>query len=75
VKDSDVLSLTSTLPVSWVTFTGGGYAEGVTSTSTSWIGRVRYGVSVHGSQGSLTVHASNLATPQAQSDFLVLVIE
>lgn len=75
LKDGDVLAVTANMPVSWTTLTSGGFAQSVTTTSTTWTGTVRYGVSTPGGEGALIVQALHQPTPQAQASLTVTVTQ
>jgi len=75
VKERDVVSLQSSIAVSWGTSTGGAFAENIKSTATSWTGTMRYAMSTPGGIGSCEVQALTLTAPQARLGTLVLVTQ
>lgn len=66
VRGGDVLSLQSTLPVSWSVASGGVNVTNQMSTTTSWSATLVYGLSSPGGTGTLMVTATSSGTPQAQ---------
>ena len=60
LKAGDIVSIQASQPVQWDASMGSAYADNVTSTTTSWTGTMRYGVSEPGQTGSLELDASYL---------------
>lgn len=75
VKAGDVVQLQSSLPVGWSTAEGGAYADSVVTTSTSWKGTLRYGVSTPGSTGFMTVQGMTPNPPQFSASVSIFVRE
>lgn len=65
-KDRDVVVLQSSVPVQWVTSSGGASSQNVTSSSTTWSGTLRYSLSTSGGTGQYGVQAFTTGTPQAR---------
>lgn len=68
VKDGDVVTLQSSLPVSWGTAQGGVGSTILSSTSTTWKAKLQYGLSTPGGVGSFSVTALTLKDPSAPSN-------
>jgi hypothetical protein len=66
VKDGDIVTLQSDVPVGWSTLNGGVIISNQSSSSTVWSATLGYGISTPGSTAVLNVVASTSSTPTAQ---------
>lgn len=66
VRDGDVVTLQSNVPVGWTTAQSGVIVSNESSSSTLWSATLGYGLSTPGGTAQLSVYATTQATPTAQ---------
>lgn len=66
VRDGDIVTLQSDIPVGWSTLNSGVIISNQSSSSTVWSATLGYGISTPGSTAVLNVVASTSSTPTAQ---------